>query len=231
MFIVKGLSGTQSPVWKRAAMTGLFSLCALFSVQGLCETARIEADDKAQWKKVSSKDQASVWTREVIDSPIKEVKLVVTFQAPVEQVWKTIRDVEHYLKFMPYLDAIEVMKLDGQDKAYIYHRVDPPLVSQRDYTLLIVDEVDAEKGHYYRYWTQKNELGPAPKKGVVRLTICDGSWTLSATEDGKTKASYWLYTDPAGRIPNWLANKVNKSALYDVAEAIEQRALDLSWQQ
>ena len=101
---------------------------------------------------------------------------------------------------------------------------------QRDYTLLVVNEVDTEKGRYYRYWTQRNQYGPKPIKGIVRLVVCDGSWSLTAREDGRTQATYWLYTDPAGSIPAWLANTVNTSGLYDILWAIEARAQDLSWQ-
>lgn len=187
--------------------------------------------DSDGWKMVSSKQQAQVWTREVEDSKIREVKLVATINAPIKQVWKTISEVQYYTDFLPYIEEINIIEQTTPNKAYVYHRVDPPFVSHRDYTLLIEDEVDVQAGKYYRHWTQFNNKGPASIKGVVRLDICDGSWTLTATEEGRTQATYWIYTDPSGRIPTWLANKVNKSALYDVLFAIEKRALDLSWQQ
>ena len=192
--------------------------------------AQANATENDGWKMVSSKDQGQVWTRKVEGSKIREVKLVATINAPINQVWKTISQVQHYTDFMPYIEEIEVVEQASVNKAYVYHRVDPPLVSHRDYTLLIEDEIDVEAHKYYRHWSQYNSKGPDAIKGVVRLDICDGSWTLTQAEDGKTQAVYWVYTDPGGRIPNWLANKVNKSALYDVLFAIEKRALDLSWQ-
>lgn len=206
------------------------SIMATSVLMLLCLNAQATSLEKDGWKKVSSKKQAAVWTRDVEGSKIREVKLIATINAPVEQVWKTISQVQLYTDFMPYVEEIKITEQEAQNKAYVYHRVDPPLVSHRDYTLLIEDEVDVPAGKYFRHWTQANAKGPDIIKGVVRLDICDGSWTLTATDEGKTEATYWIYTDPGGRIPKWLANKVNKSALYDVLFAIEERALDLSWQ-
>nr|WP_041420261.1 START domain-containing protein [Shewanella violacea] len=202
----------------------------LFSYEIHAESQRIQAAPGNNWHKASVRGQAVVWTREVPGTSIKELKLEAIIDAPIEQVWRTLTQVEHYTKFLPYMDEIKVVKQEGTDRAYVYHRVNPPLVSQRDYTLLVVNEVDTQKGRYYRYWTQKNQFGPKPLKGTVRLVVCDGSWSLSAREDGRTQATYWLYTDPAGSIPAWLANTFNTSGLYDILWAIEARAQDLSWQ-
>ncbi|WP_256717964.1 START domain-containing protein [Shewanella sp. UCD-KL12] len=207
----------------------LILFCLLLS-PAKAEQTRVMPSSGEGWVKASTKRDASVWTREVAGTSVKEVKLEAVIDAPVEQVWRTVSQVEHYTQFMPYVDEITVFDDKGSDNQYVYHRVNPPIVSQRDYTLLIANEVNSEQGHYYRYWTQKNEFGPAPIDGVVRLTICDGSWELTATEDGGTRVTYWLYTDPGGSIPSWLANKANRSGLYDIVFAIEKRAQDKSWQ-
>ena len=210
-----------------------FLLCIaaiFFSCEIHAEVQRVQAAPGDNWQKASARGQGVVWTREVPGTSIKELKLEAIIDAPIEQVWRTLTQVEHYTKFLPYMVEIKVVKQEGADRAYVYHRLNPPLVSQRDYTLLVVNEVDAEKGRYYRYWTQRNQYGPKPIRGIVRLVVCDGSWSLTAREDGRTQATYWLYTDPAGSIPAWLANTVNTSGLYDILWAIEARAQDLSWQ-
>ncbi|SHH96312.1 START domain-containing protein [Ferrimonas marina] len=202
---------------------------------GLMWLAPVQAERIApapgdDWQRASRKGDNSVWTREVPGTAVKEVKLEAVIDAPVEQVWRTIAEIEAYPDFMPYIDAIEVVGSD-EDGELVYHRVSPPLVSKRDYTLLIVNEEDPEQGQYYRYWTPRNEQGPEPRSGVVRLEICDGSWALSRREDGRTQATYWVYTDPGGSIPAWLANRANTVGLYDILKAVERRAQDLSWQQ
>ncbi len=194
------------------------------------EPVRIEPAPGDNWSQASKKGESSVWTREVPGTAIKEVKLEAVVNAPIGQVWRTLTEIERYPEFMPYVDAIEVIAQPSDSTSYVYHRVDPPLVSKRDYTLQIVNEVDPVSGEHYRYWTQMNQFGPGPKKGVVRLVICDGSWALYPMADGRTRAVYWVYTNPGGKIPTWLANKANTSGLYDIIKAVEKRAQDLSWQ-
>ncbi|WP_295028063.1 hypothetical protein [Shewanella sp.] len=70
---------------------------------------------------------------------------------------------------------------------------------------------DTQVGRYYRYWTQKNQYGPKPI-----AVVCDGSRSLTVGEDGRTQATYWLYTYLAGSISAWLANTVNPCGLYDI---------------
>ena len=55
--------------------------------------------------------------------------------------------------------------------------------------------------------------------------VNEGSWTLEALDGGRrTRATYYLYTDPGGSIPKWIANKANTMALPDLFEAIRKRA-------
>ena len=73
-------------------------------------------------------------------------------------------------------------------------------------------------------WTVSTE-GPAESDKAVRLKVNDGSWTLEPLDGGKrTRATYYLYTDPGGSIPSWIANKANTMALPDLFEAIRKRA-------
>ncbi|GAA4871651.1 START domain-containing protein [Ferrimonas pelagia] len=205
-------------------------LTALCLLPLTTQAVRIEPASGGHWSQASQKGENRVLTRQVPGTAVKEVKLEAVINAPIEQVWTTISTVDRYPDFMPYVDAIEITAQESSERAYVYHKVDPPLVSQRDYTLLIVNEFDEQTGEYYRYWTQMNQFGPEPKRGVVRLEICDGSWALSPREDGRTDVVYWVYTDPGGSIPAWLANKANTIGLYDILKAVEKRAQDLSWQ-
>jgi hypothetical protein len=44
-----------------------------------------------------------------------------------------------------------------------------------------------------------------------------------AREGGqKTEATYYVYTDPGGSIPKWIANKANSTAVPDVFKAIRK---------
>ncbi len=62
------------------------------------------------------------------------------------------------------------------------------------------------------------------KPGLVRIRLLDGSWTLEANAEGtKTWATYWLYTDPGGYVPAFIANTANVDGVPQLFEAVRGR--------
>jgi hypothetical protein len=51
-----------------------------------------------------------------------------------------------------------------------------------------------------------------------------GNWTIEKLTDTQTRITYYLYTDPGGSIPNWIANKANKQSVPDLLDAVRKRA-------
>ncbi|MBI5545172.1 MAG: hypothetical protein HY901_14880 [Deltaproteobacteria bacterium] len=73
-------------------------------------------------------------------------------------------------------------------------------------------------------WTVCDK-GPEPKDGVIRVKVNDGTWLLEPIGDGtKTRATYYLFTDPGGSLPTWIANKANSSAIPDIFVALRKYA-------
>jgi len=77
---------------------------------------------------------------------------------------------------------------------------------------------------YCNRWQAANDLGPAVKKGVTRVTITDGSWLMEPMAGGKTRATYTIFSDSGGGIPTMLLNKANKTAIPKLFEAIRKQA-------
>ena len=183
------------------------------------------------WQHVRQDDAMQVWARTVPESNIREVKAETVIDASIDRIWDVLDDVDSYAAFMPYLvEARQVPHEPGQKKEKLeYFRVNPPLVSQRDYVIKIDAEQDRAKGEYVRRWSTAPHVDMPRRKDSIRLDVCDGSWTLKKQVDGKTKVTYWVYTDPAGSIPGWVANQANSRSVPDVLEAVRNRAQDPTW--
>lgn len=178
------------------------------------------------WELANETDGIKIFTRSKEGSSVKEVKAMGQIDAPADRVFKVIGDYDHYVEFMPYMRESKVIAREGKN-TIIYGYVAPPIVSNRDYTLKMVDEsVGGESPMFKVSWTPANDRGPAPRDGTVRLSINTGSWTLEPTEDGKTYATYYLYTDPGGSIPTFLVNKANRDSLPDLVKAVRKRVKD-----
>jgi hypothetical protein len=183
------------------------------------------------WEKMNEEsDGIVIFARDVPNSGIKEVKAEILIDAPPARVWKVLLDSDHFIDFMPYVEEVKTVARDSASIWYLYQRLSPPLVSRRDYTLLHESTVDEANGIYVLQWRPANQKGPPPVDGVVRIDICEGSYTLEGVESGKkTHITYWLYTDPGGSIPRWIANKANTSSLPDLLRAIRNRTANPTW--
>jgi hypothetical protein len=109
---------------------------------------------------------------------------------------------------------------------HFYTRVNPPVVSRRDYTMRMVDEGEVGGGALRISWTP-SDRGPPPRPGVVRVEVNEGFWLLEPVDGGaRTRATYRLHTDPGGSVPAFAADLANREALPGVLEAVRRAARD-----
>ena len=139
-----------------------------------------------------------------------------------------IDDGDHYAEFMPNMLESRVLVRDpAHHTAIAYAKLSAPLISPRDYTLLIHDESHAAPDGsvvYKARWEPASDKGPAEKPGVVRMKVNEGYWLLESIDNGqKTRATYQLYTDGGG-LPAFVLNQASKRRIGEEYEAVEQRA-------
>jgi len=182
------------------------------------------------WDEVKNDDGIRVFARDVPGSSIREVKVETVIYAPAERIWAVVNDQPHYVEFMPYVIEVKVLPEDaGPNARYEYHLIDPPLIDRRDYTLKATFEANPVEGRFRRSWSAANDKGPGLNGGVVRVSICEGYWQLERLNDSATRVTYWLYTDPGGAIPSWMANKANTTSVPNMIRAVRNRSLNPGW--
>ncbi len=180
------------------------------------------------WNLANDEDGIKVWTRDVPGARVREVRAETTVNAPSKRVFDVLGDVQHYVDFMPYVVETRIIG-EAKDGHYEYQRIDPPIVDMRDYCVKVTIEADEASGVYIRSWEPANDKAPPKREGTVRVEVNSGSWTLEPLAGGKTHVSYYLYTDPGGSIPAWIANKANTTSLPDLLNAVKNRSLNPKW--
>ena len=117
---------------------------------------------------------------------MKEFQAIGAIDAPTGAVHAVIDDFENYPHFMPYTVECRLLKREA-DSIITYQRLSPKIAEDRDYTLRVRKKSwpGPEGLTYLDQWKQANELGPAEKKGVVRVKVCkaDGCSNLMAHQD------------------------------------------------
>jgi hypothetical protein len=194
----------------------------------LCGTAAFAAEDIAsnEWKKINeTKDGIMIYTRIVPGSLIREVKSTYMIESPPLNVWQALLDKETYKDSNKYVEVDTVYRTANANIWYNYQKVAPPLMDRRDYTLRYESMNRPEKNLYKLVWAVAKDFGPPPEKGVLRLSVCDGWFTIEPRDDGtKSFITYWLCFDPGGQVPPWAANLANRSSVPDFLRKVRDQS-------
>lgn len=185
----------------------------------------LSAQAEPGWEIAAKEDGVTVMSREKPGSPVREMKAVGLIDGSPQEVWAVVRDYPNYTTLMPYTAEAKVLSVEEGGKITLFYSLlNLPLVDKRDYVIRLLDESDWKDGKGFLKVTWKAEAGgPAERDGVVRVKVNDGSWLLEPREDGKkTFVTYYIYTDPGGAIPKWIANKANGTAVPNVFLAIRK---------
>src|SRR2546430_464233 len=182
------------------------------------------AEPTKDWALVKQTNGVAIYSRPHEGSNLKEFKAIGEIDVPTETVHKVIDDVEAYTSFMPYTAECRVIERN-RDSILTYQRVSPKIVSDRDYTLRIEKKSwPVENGlAYLNRWEPANEHGPAAKPGVFRVTVCEGSWLLEPAGEGKTRATYSVFTDSGIVGPAFIANTISTTGISKLFAAVRKK--------
>jgi len=185
----------------------------------------------ADWKVVKQNSGVTIYSRPHPGSHLKEFKAIGEIDAATKTVHNVIDDVEAYTSFMPYTTECRVIARKD-DSILTYQRVSPKIVSDRDYTLRIKKKSwPVENGlAYLNRWEPANEDGPAEKPGVFRVKVCNGSWLLEPAGEGKTRATYSVFTDSGIVGPAFIANTISTTGISKLFAAVRKQAKDPKYQ-
>ena len=200
------------------------SLTLMLMLASSLNAAEPTAADDKDWTLASNTAGIALYSRVRQGSPIKEFKAVGSIEATTTSVHQVLDDVDSYPAFMPFVTECRVVKRDG-NATFTYQRLSPKLCSDRDYTLRIDEKSWAHPGGpaYLNKWQPANDFGPAQKKGVLRVSLCEGSWLLEPDGEKKTRAVYTIFTDSGGTLPGFLANAASGIGIRKVFAAVRKQ--------
>ncbi len=171
-------------------------------------------------------DGIAVYSREVPESHILELRAICVAAVPPGTVFRTAMQRETYRHTSKYVVDYRIIRTDQSNVWYSYQRLAIPLFRDRDYTLRYEAREDSLHGHYSLVWTIANDKGPPPDENVVRIEVSRGALEMVPFDDGtKTRLICTIYADPGGSIPGWLANIGNRATVPDLLRAIRDKSI------
>lgn len=195
----------------------------LTSVRVLLAAEPLPREDEV-WKVANNNSGITLYSRIRTGSSLKEYKAIGGIDAPTTAVHQVLNDVDSYPVFMPFVTECRVVKREG-NATFTYQRLSPKICSDRDYTLKIDQKSWSSGGGmaFLNRWQPANEMGPPQKKGVLRVSLCEGSWLLEPTADKRTRATYTVFTDSGGSLPAFISNAANEMAIRRIFTAVRKQ--------
>lgn len=176
------------------------------------------------WNRVSDAGGVRVWSRQIPESPMQEVKADLVVDATPEAVWRALTAVSHHPDFLKDTLYARVMRKLSNDERLEYHRYTKPQISYYDVVLDVTTHEDTAANTYYMQWKC---VPGAANPLVVRLNACHGAWALEPADHGKTHIMYWNAVDPKGSIPTILFNAAEAHNLPDMLRQLAKHAASL----
>lgn len=209
-----------------------------FAVVAFVAVSSLAAHAEEPWKEAAKTEVAgrslTVFARARAGSDVQEVLGKGSFDAPPWVIKNVVDDVARYSEFMPYT-AKSTIESKGDGFVVSYQRLSVPLADDRDYTIKIFDESKEDAAGnivWKNRWSSAGvTVGPKPIDGVVRVAVNEGYWQLEDLDGGKrTKATYYVYTNPGGAMPAFLVNAANTQAVPDLFKAVAKASSDPRYQ-
>jgi len=141
-------------------------------------------------------------------------------KGPPHVVMKELINYKGQEKLVGRLSESRIIK-KGTNWMIVYHHLNLPVISDRDYILQVKFGNDNEI-YWVKYEAIKN-IGPVKQKGIVRVTDHKASWYLKPITMGKyTFVRFQLRIDMGGLLPKWLARKGAVNELPEVFEGMRK---------
>lgn len=163
---------------------------------------------QGNWEYKKEKDGIKIYTRDIENSNIKELRITLEVEADMSAVVALICDVSAYKKWVYKCSESKTLRQISSTESIDYYIADFPWpMTDRDMVTYSVIKQDPETGIVTsRTESRSGEL--AIKEDFVRVTKHVNTWAFKEIGNGKIAVDYTLNTSPAGSIPTWLVNLV-----------------------
>ena len=168
-------------------------------VVAVMTTAQAKPMDQA--KLSIHKNNIKVWTYQNAQNPVFLYKAETTFDVPIEKAVSLILDVDHAVKWVPYMGSVKVLSRDDKKGEFqLYMVLDFPF-PLKDRDLVVKGKMSKDAQGMIHIQNKAVNQGYPLNPNYVRLTRYEGDWTFQKLGKQKVKVSTYGYADPEGSIP------------------------------
>ncbi len=169
------------------------------------------------------KNNIKVWTYQNQNNPVFLYKAETTYDVPMEQAVSLILDVEHAVKWVPYMGSVRVLSRDDSKGDFtLYMVLDFPF-PLKDRDLVVQGKMIRDQHGQITIKNKALQKGYPLNPDYVRLTQYEGDWTFQRLGDKKVKVSTYGYANPEGSIPLTFVNMFVQQQPYQMLQKMKQQ--------
>ena len=182
-------------------------------------TAQAKPVDNA--KLSINKNNIKVWTYQNSQNPVFLYKAETTYDTPFEKAVGLILDVDHAVKWVPYMGSIKVLSRDDKKGEFLLYMVLDFPFPLKDRDLVVQGKMIKDAQGII---TIKNKaVGKAYAKNpdYIRITHYEGDWAFQKLANNKVKVSTYGYANPEGSIPLTFVNMFVQQQPYQMLQKMK----------
>ncbi|HYA14452.1 MAG TPA: START domain-containing protein [Syntrophales bacterium] len=170
---------------------------------------------ESEWKLALQRDGIEVSTRAVAGSDLDEFIGSTVIEASVNVIETVIDDVPAAPQWMADCrEAKIIRKIDQNSHVVLNVTKTPWPVWDRETLLVSMKQKDAKTGTVIFAFHSINDPAVPVGKKNVRIPSVDGQWILSPVDEGHTKVTYTVKSNPGGFIPNFISQRTSWNIPY-----------------
>ncbi len=159
-----------------------------------------------EWEFKKETNGVHVYTRDIADSNLKALKIILEIDVSVNSVMSLLMNTESYSEWVYKCSYAGPIKTNSSLNTIDYYQIDFPWpFSDRDLYTNTVTTIHPETGVITSSSTGLADYGPQ-RSGYVRVPEHFNQWIITPVSPTKTHIKYFLQSTPGGAIPNWLVN-------------------------
>jgi len=183
-------------------------------------TAQAKPLDNA--KLSMNKNNIKVWTYQNSQNPVFLYKAETIYDMPLEKAVGLILDVDHAVKWVPYMGSVKVLSRDDKKGEFLLYMVLDFPFPLKDRDLVVQGKMVKDAQGVISIKNKAIDKGYAKNPDYVRLTHYEGDWSFQKLANNKVKVSTYGYANPEGSIPLTFVNMFVQQQPYQMLQKMKQ---------
>ncbi|CAD5221208.1 unnamed protein product [Bursaphelenchus xylophilus] len=189
------------------------------------EHARYLAESNEGWDLVYQKKSAEVWTKEMPESYFKMIKAATTLNVSADVVYDVLHDPDYRSSWDKYMvKAEDIGVLNPNNDLCYYALASVPPIKSRDFVMQRSWlDIGNEKFICTRsVWHDDYPPTRSFIRGFIYLTV----YFIKFIDENSCQVTYLTYSDPKGKLPSWLINRITKIIAPKVLKKLHKACLN-----